>query len=53
MPGLTPPDPRDDEIRELAARGEVERATEQVLRTYGAELISWLCATLPSESDAR
>jgi len=52
MPGLTPPDPRDDEIRELAARGEVERATEHVLRTYGAELISWLCATLPSESDA-
>lgn len=44
--------PRDDEIRELAARGEVARATEQALRIYGPELISWLCATLASESDA-
>src|SRR5216110_124717 len=46
------PDPRDDEIRALVARGEIDRATEQALRTYGPELIGWLSSILPSEGDA-
>jgi len=52
MPAPNQRDPRDDEILELAAHGEVERATERVLRIYGPELIGWLCAILTSQSDA-
>jgi RNA polymerase sigma-70 factor (ECF subfamily) len=50
----TPPasDPRDEEIRALVARGEIDRATEHALRAYGPELIGWLCAILASETDA-
>ena len=45
-------DPRDAELRELIARGEHERATEEALRTYGPELIGWLCSILPGTADA-
>jgi RNA polymerase sigma-70 factor (ECF subfamily) len=45
-------DPRDAELRALIARGEFDRATEETLRTYGPELIGWLCAILPSTADA-
>jgi RNA polymerase sigma-70 factor, ECF subfamily len=47
-----PGDPRDAELRELIARGDHERATEEALRSYGPELIGWLCSILPSTADA-
>ncbi len=47
-----PPDgPFDQAVRDLVARGEVARATEEAIRTYGPELIGWLCAILPTEAD--
>jgi RNA polymerase sigma-70 factor (ECF subfamily) len=54
MPGAVPSsaDPRDDELRALITRGELERATEEALREYGPELIGWLCSILPSVADA-
>jgi RNA polymerase sigma-70 factor (ECF subfamily) len=45
-------DPRDAELRALIAGGEIDRATEEILRSYGPELIGWLCAMLPSTADA-
>lgn len=45
-------DPRDAELRALITGGELERATEEALREYGAELIGWLCSILPSTADA-
>jgi len=45
-------DPRDAELRALIARGEIDRATEEMLRTYGPELVGWLCAILPRAADA-
>ena len=45
-------DPRDAELRELITRGEHERATEEALRSYGPELIGWLCSILPTSADA-
>ena len=45
-------DPRDAELRGLITRGEHERATEEALRSYGPELIGWLCSILPSNADA-
>src|SRR5262249_16898345 len=45
------PDPRDDELRALIAKGEIDRATEQTIRTYGAELVGWLCSIMPTEAD--
>lgn len=39
--------------RALIERGELERATERVLRSYGAELTRYLHAILPSETDAQ
>jgi RNA polymerase sigma-70 factor (ECF subfamily) len=45
-------DPRDAELRALIVRGEIDRATEEILRSYGPELIGWLCAMLPSTADA-
>jgi len=45
-------DPRDAELRELIARGEHERATEEALRSYGPELVGWLCSILPTTADA-
>jgi len=46
-------DPRDAELRALISRGEHERATEEALREYGAELIGWLCTLLPTTADAQ
>lgn len=43
----------DDEVREALARGDVNGATEQVLRTYGPELIGWLLSTMSGEADAQ
>src|ERR1044071_7011848 len=45
-------DPRDAELRELIARGEHERAIEEALRSYGPELVGWLCSILPTTADA-
>jgi RNA polymerase sigma-70 factor, ECF subfamily len=45
-------DPREAELRELIARGEHEHATEEALRSYGPELIGWLCSMLPTTADA-
>jgi RNA polymerase sigma-70 factor (ECF subfamily) len=45
-------DQREDELRALVARGDIDHATEQILRTYGTELIAWLCAILPNDADA-
>jgi RNA polymerase sigma-70 factor, ECF subfamily len=45
-------DPRDAELRELITRGDHERATEEALRSYGPELIGWLCSILPTTADA-
>jgi RNA polymerase sigma-70 factor (ECF subfamily) len=47
-----PSDPRDAELRALIARGELDRATEETLRSYGPELVGWLCAMLPRAADA-
>jgi len=49
----TPPDPRELELRALVATGDFDRATEETLKTYGGELIGWLCAILPNEADAQ
>lgn len=43
----------DARTRALIERGELERATERVLRAYGGELSRYLCAILPSEADAQ
>ena len=45
-------DPRELELRALVAAGEHERATEETLKTYGPELVGWLCSVLASEADA-
>jgi RNA polymerase sigma-70 factor, ECF subfamily len=44
---------RELELRAFAASGDLERATTETLRTYGSELIGWLCSILPSEADAQ
>lgn len=43
----------DARTRALIDRGELERATERVLRAYGSELSRYLCAILPGEADAQ
>lgn len=43
----------EDELRAMVASGQHERATEETLRTYGPELIGWLCSILPGEADAQ
>jgi RNA polymerase sigma-70 factor, ECF subfamily len=45
-------DARDAELRALVTTGAFEQATEQTIRAYGPELVSWLCAVLPGEADA-
>jgi RNA polymerase sigma-70 factor (ECF subfamily) len=52
-PPSTPPGvpPDDARLRELIARGEIDRATAEALRIYGPELLAWLCATMPTEVD--
>jgi RNA polymerase sigma-70 factor (ECF subfamily) len=42
----------DDEVREALARGDIDGATEHVIRTYGPELIGWLSSILPGDGDA-
>ena len=44
---------REAELRALAASDDHERATTEILRTYGPELIGWLCSILPVEADAQ
>ncbi|MDQ3337370.1 MAG: sigma-70 family RNA polymerase sigma factor [Myxococcota bacterium] len=46
-------DERDRELRALVTAGEIERATELAIRTYGPELVGWLHATLSSDADAQ
>jgi RNA polymerase sigma-70 factor (ECF subfamily) len=46
------PDPRDLTLRALITAGEYDRATEQAIRAYGPELVSWLGSALRSEADA-
>ncbi|HUJ57404.1 MAG TPA: sigma-70 family RNA polymerase sigma factor [Kofleriaceae bacterium] len=51
----TPPpqtDLRDQALRAIVATGDFDRATEETIRTYGPELVSWLCSILPSDADA-
>jgi RNA polymerase sigma-70 factor, ECF subfamily len=43
----------DRELRTLIAQGEIERATERAIRTYGPELYGWLRSTISSEGDAQ
>jgi RNA polymerase sigma-70 factor (ECF subfamily) len=43
---------RDVALRDLLSRGDIDGATEGAIRTYGPELVGWLCSTLPSEADA-
>ena len=45
-------DPDDAALRALIAGGDLDRATADTLRTYGPELIGWLCSMLPGEADA-
>jgi RNA polymerase sigma-70 factor (ECF subfamily) len=45
-------DPRDAELRALIAAGEIDRATGDAIRTYGPELIGWLCSIFASDADA-
>jgi RNA polymerase sigma-70 factor (ECF subfamily) len=45
------PEAREEEIRALIAT-DVAQATERAIKTYGPELIGWLCSILPSEADA-
>ena len=42
----------DSQVRGLAGQGAYDRATELAIRTYGSELIGWLCAMLASDADA-
>jgi RNA polymerase sigma-70 factor (ECF subfamily) len=46
-------DPRDRELRNLVAGGEIDRATEESIRYYGPELLGWLHSVLPAEADAQ
>jgi RNA polymerase sigma-70 factor (ECF subfamily) len=52
MPSADPSGDPEAELRALIAQGNFDRATEGTLRTYGPELIGWLCASLPSAADA-
>jgi len=53
MSSTPPPDDIDRELRVMLADGHVERATELAIRTYGPELVGWLCSILTSEADAQ
>lgn len=46
-------DERDRAIRALITDREIDRATELAIRTYGPELVGWLCSILPVEADAQ
>jgi RNA polymerase sigma-70 factor, ECF subfamily len=43
---------RDAELRALVAAREIDRATEEIIRAYGPELLSWLRSALPGDADA-
>jgi len=45
-------DELDAHIRALISRGDIERATERVLRAYGDELARYLLASVAVEADA-
>ncbi len=54
VPGMvTDRGAREIELRALAASGDYVRATTEALRSYGPELIGWLCSILPVEADAQ
>jgi RNA polymerase sigma-70 factor (ECF subfamily) len=42
----------EDQLRAALARSSIAEATELAIRAYGPELIGWLLACLPNESDA-
>ena len=46
-------DDRDRELRVMIADGEIERATELAIRTYGPELVGWLRSIISSDADAQ
>lgn len=52
-PDARPPDPREAELLALVGSRDFERATEAALRSYGPELISWLCSSLRNEAAAQ
>lgn len=52
MSSTPAPDDVDRELRALIANGDIDRATELAIRTYGPELVGWLSSILPSEADA-
>lgn len=53
MSATPAPEDVDREVRVLLGDGEIERATELAIRTYGPELVGWLRAIFASEGDAQ
>lgn len=43
----------DRALRDLLAGGELDRATELAIRSYGPELVGWLRSVLPNDADAQ
>jgi len=43
----------DRELRAMLAAGELERATELAIRTYGPEIVGWLRSIIASDADAQ
>lgn len=39
-------------LHEKLARGDIDGAAELAIRTYGPELVGWLCSIIPLEADA-
>jgi RNA polymerase sigma-70 factor (ECF subfamily) len=48
----TPAPELDVQVRARIEAGDLDGATAETLRTYGPELIGWLCSVLPGEADA-
>ncbi|HEU0036177.1 MAG TPA: sigma factor [Kofleriaceae bacterium] len=40
-------------MRAALEAGQIDRATELAIRTYGPELVGWLCAILRNDADAQ
>ena len=53
MSSTPAPDDVDRELAVMLADGELERATELAIRTYGAEIAGWLRSIIASDADAQ
>lgn len=53
MPATPAPDAVDRELRVMLAGGELLRATELAIRTYGPEIAGWLRSIIANEADAQ